>query len=110
MLQKNFIYFIHERHTERDRDIGRGRSRLHAQSPMWDSIPGPPGSRLEPKVDAQPLSHPGIPQKNFKSTSINMPNLYRRNRKYTFKFLRYGIFYRIDHMQVRNKIFKNSKK
>ena len=25
---------------ERGRDTGRGRSRLHAGSPMWDSIPG----------------------------------------------------------------------
>ena len=34
--------FIHERHTERGRDIGRGRrSRLHAGSPMWDSILDP---------------------------------------------------------------------
>ena len=24
--------------------------------------PGTPGSRPEPKADAQPLSHPGIPQ------------------------------------------------
>ena len=31
------------RDTERKRckDIGRGRSRLHTRSPMWDSIPGP---------------------------------------------------------------------
>ena len=36
-----FCLFIHERHTERGREIGRGRSRLHAGSPMWDSIPGP---------------------------------------------------------------------
>ena len=30
-------------HTERERgrDTGRGRSRLHAGSVMWDSIPGP---------------------------------------------------------------------
>ena len=26
------------RDTERGRDIGRERSRLHAGSPMWDSI------------------------------------------------------------------------
>ena len=38
--------FIHERHRERERerergrDTGRERSRLHAGSPMWDSIPG----------------------------------------------------------------------
>ena len=34
-----FIYLC-MRDTERGRDTGRGRSRLHAGSPMWDSIPG----------------------------------------------------------------------
>ena len=29
-----------ERERETRRDTGRGRSRLHAGSPMWDSIPG----------------------------------------------------------------------
>ena len=38
--------FIHERHTERRRDTGRGRSRLPAGSPMWDSILGPQGHAL----------------------------------------------------------------
>ena len=37
---KKIYLFIHERHTERGRNTGRGRSRLHAGSPMWDSIPG----------------------------------------------------------------------
>ena len=32
--------FIHERHTERGRDTGRRRSRLHAESLTWDLIPG----------------------------------------------------------------------
>ena len=36
-----FYLFIHERHRVRGRDTGRGRSRLPAGSPMWDSIPGP---------------------------------------------------------------------
>ena len=36
---------------ERERDVGgrdtdRGRSRLHAGSPKWDSIPGPQGHAL----------------------------------------------------------------
>ena len=35
-----FYVFIHEGHRERGRDTGRGRSRLHAGSSMWDSIPG----------------------------------------------------------------------
>ena len=55
-----FYLFIHERHRERGRDTGRGRSRLHAGSLMWDSVPGL-GSHPEPKAEAEPLSHPGIP-------------------------------------------------
>ena len=34
---KDFIYLFM---IDRGRDTGRGRSRLHAGSPMWDSIPG----------------------------------------------------------------------
>ena len=49
------------RDTEKGRDIGRGRSRLPAGSPTWDTIPDK-GSQPEPKADAQPLSHPGVPQ------------------------------------------------
>ena len=36
----NFIYLF-MRDTERGREVGRGRSRLHAESLLWDSIPGP---------------------------------------------------------------------
>ena len=54
------IYFfkdlIHKGH--RGGDIGKGRSRLPAGSPMQDSIPG---SCPELKANAQPLSHPGAP-------------------------------------------------
>ena len=42
---KDFIYLFiidieRKRERERGRDTGRGRSRLHASSPMRDSIPG----------------------------------------------------------------------
>ena len=40
-LPSSFYLFTHERHTKRGRDTGRGRSRLHARSPTWDSILGP---------------------------------------------------------------------
>ena len=33
--------FICERYRERGKDLGRGRSKLHARSPMWDLIPNP---------------------------------------------------------------------
>ena len=45
-LKKRFYLFIHERHTERGRDMGR--SRLHAGSPMWDLILGLQGSSTTP--------------------------------------------------------------
>ena len=35
------IILIHEKQTERGRDIDRGRSRLPIGSLMWDLIPGP---------------------------------------------------------------------
>ena len=44
--------------TERGRDTGRGRSRLPPGSPMRGLIPRP-----GPKADAQPLTHPGAPNK-----------------------------------------------
>ena len=49
------------RDTERDRDIGRGRSRLPPGSPMWEPNPRTPGSRPELKADAEPLSHLDVP-------------------------------------------------
>ena len=55
---KNLFLFIHERHTKRSRDIGRGRSSPH-RGPDVGLNPRTSGSRPEPNVDAQPLSHPG---------------------------------------------------
>ena len=43
------ILFIHERHTERGRDIGRGRSTLSAGSPKRYLIPGPQDHNLSQK-------------------------------------------------------------
>ena len=49
------------RDTERGRgrDIGRGRSRFPAGEPDVGLDPRTPGSRPEPKADAQSLGHPG---------------------------------------------------
>ena len=43
------------------RGNGRGRSRLIAEEPDVGLDPTTPGSRPEPKADAQPLCHPGAP-------------------------------------------------
>ena len=50
---------------ESSRDKGRGRSRLHAGSLTWDSIPV---SRIRPWAEggAKPLSHGGRPKISFK--------------------------------------------
>ena len=53
-LKNIFILFIHERHTVRGRDTGRGRSRLPAGTLMQDSIPGPQDHDLSWK---QTLNH-----------------------------------------------------
>ena len=42
-LFKRYYLFIHERHRERGRDTGRGRTRLPAGNLMQDWIPGPRG-------------------------------------------------------------------
>ena len=46
--------YLFMRDTERGRDIGRGRSRLPAGSPIWDSIPGPQDHDASPR---QTLNH-----------------------------------------------------
>ena len=48
MFLKYFIYLF-MRDTERGRDIGRERSRLHAGSLMWDhqDCPGTKGRQLD---------------------------------------------------------------
>ena len=51
---------------EREREGGRGRSRLHARSPTWDSITGLQDHAPGQKAGAKPLSHPGIPSLIFK--------------------------------------------
>ena len=52
---KRFYLFFHERHRERGKDTGRGRSRLHAGSPRSQ------GHALSVKGGAQLLSHQASP-------------------------------------------------
>ena len=61
---------------ERDRGIGRGRSRLHAGSLTWDPIQV---SRIRPPAegDTKPLSHLGCPDQAF-LTSEPDPSLEHR--------------------------------
>ena len=62
---KDFIYLF-MRDTEKGRDIGRGRSRLPAGSPMWDLDPGPWDHTLSQR---QTLSHRAT-QASLPSASI----------------------------------------
>ena len=59
------------RHTERGRDTGRGRSRLHVGSPTWDSIPGLQdhilGQRQAPKPE------PKAGASNLRAEPLRLP-------------------------------------
>ena len=49
------------RDSQRERDIGRGRSRIPVGIPMWDSILEPWDHDLSQRqTDTQSLGHPGI--------------------------------------------------
>ena len=66
---KDFIYlFMREaRHRQGEKQVPCGE-------PDEGLDPGTPGSRPEPKADAQPLSHPGAPSKDvFKGKFIISP-------------------------------------
>ena len=51
------VLFIHERHTETGRDIGRGRTRIPVGSPMQGSVPGPWDHNMSQR---QTLNHGAI--------------------------------------------------
>ena len=55
---------VREREIERGRDTGRGRSRLHAGSLMWDRSQDP---RIIPRAEdgTKPLGHRGCPHKRL---------------------------------------------
>ena len=85
-----FYWFTHERHGERGRDIGRGRSRLLAGGPMWDFVPGP---RITPWAEAkrsntEPPRRPYMSSfecamgfSNSKYLNLNLPNYFSLNKK-----------------------------
>ena len=57
-------------HRERERERERQRHRKRekqapCREPDVGLDPGTPGSCPEPKADAQPLSHPGVPINHF---------------------------------------------
>ena len=62
----SLVYFfliylcIHERYRKRGRDIGRGKGSYREPDAGLDARTL--GSHPEPKADAQPLSHPGVPR------------------------------------------------
>ena len=57
-----FKIFIYSRETERERLRHRQREKqAPCREPIAGLDPGTPGSHPELKADAQPLSHPGVP-------------------------------------------------
>ena len=61
---KRFYLFIHDRHTDREREAETQEREKQAscREPDMGLDLGSPGSRPEPKADAELLSHPGVLQ------------------------------------------------
>ena len=59
-----FYLFIHERHRERQRYRQREKQAPYRE-PNVELSPRTLGSCPEPKANAQPLSHPGVPIYTF---------------------------------------------
>ena len=73
------ISFIHSQETHRERQ--RHRQREEKQTPCREPDAGlnlrTPGSCSEPKADAQPLGHPGVPIiKTIKAVYMYIHNMY----------------------------------
>ena len=87
-FKKDFIYLFMS-DTERGSNIDRGRSRVPMGSLVRDTIPG---SWQDPKLkaDAQPLSHPRVPENLFDMNSEKklatqgpgVRDVHRESRKY----------------------------
>ena len=68
-FKKRFYLFLHERHTERGRDIHRGWSRLLAGSQLRN-LSRDQDDDLSRRRDVQLLSHPGVPVVSFGQISL----------------------------------------
>ena len=69
-----FIYlFMTDTHRDRNRDIGRGRSKLHAGNLMWDSIPGLQDHSLGRNAGAKPWATQGSPALIFNNLFLLFP-------------------------------------
>ena len=75
------LFINHERHRERGRDIGRGRSGVPAGSPMWDSIPGLQDHTLSPR---QTLNHWATQMPLPVNSFYNIRVRYYRNSVYEY--------------------------
>ena len=59
---KDFIYlFMRDREREREAETQAEGEVGSPQEARCRTLSGTPGSCPEPKADAQPLSHPGVP-------------------------------------------------
>ena len=62
LIFKDLIYlFMRDTHRERKRQGQREEKQDPCREPDMGLDPGTPGSGPEPKADAPPLSHPGVP-------------------------------------------------
>ena len=78
-------------HRERERDIGRDRSRLHAGSLTWDSIPGLQDRALGQR---QALNHCAT-QRSLDLLSRYASEVRKQKQKYYWEFIKLKSFHKV---------------
>ena len=84
-FKKRFYLFIHERHTKRASNIGKGRNKLPAESPMQDSIPGAWGHALNQRQTLNYWATQASPEQTFWSHRLIKTNLPSFQAKGTYQ-------------------------
>ena len=79
-----FYLFIHETHRERQKHRQREKQ-APCRKPDVELDPRTLGSCSEPKVDAQPLSHPGIPTLHILKVEVEINS----NRDSSYNLINY---------------------
>ena len=101
-LKKRFYLFIHERHTQREAET-QTEGKIGSLWGAWCGSRSQDLGWLEQKADAQPLRHPGDPQRTSLKEVLSFSNVKvlkiivkLDTVSFLYVYIKYGKYFRID--------------